>query len=383
MTGLNKWDMIRPGWEQDAEPLLAAGGHDPVLGKEAAWDALRLVRGEISEEEFYQKHHQAYLNEFGADMRPAVSVGDAAAPLDEPNYLSGMSRRAALKLLGAGVAGLFFTSWWARQTFGASPEEKPPAGPLPVQMGMVVDLENCDGCLVCMAACRGHNGTPAWTHWMYVIAFEDENGRVNTLPRTCQHCSNAPCVKVCPVGARFKRKKDGLVLSNFDICIGCRYCQVSCPYGVNYFQWAEPETQVHIESRDYRGRWVAGRPPKGVMGKCTFCPERQDEEETKGTAVCALSCPHNALHFGDMNDPNSSPRRYLEQKKQEKGYISTFRLLEEYGTRPNVLFIGQRPSPRARPVEGPVPIKNMGFMESGRAVIKGEHPWFLSAFGGQ
>ena len=203
------------------------------------------------------------------------------------------------------------------------------------------------------------------------------------MVRLCQHCSNPPCVKVCPVRARHKREKDGLVLTNYSTCIGCRYCMVTCPYGVNYFQWSDPEYQnyYHPKLTDYRGWWVIGNPPKGVMGKCTFCPDRQDDG--RGNVVCALTCPHNVLHFGDLNDPNSEPRRYLVEKTKEKGgQLSTFRLLENYGTKPNIIYIGQQPSRSARPVEGPVSYADWGLVEKRLTVLEGPEPWFMKAFGG-
>jgi molybdopterin-containing oxidoreductase family iron-sulfur binding subunit len=198
------------------------------------------------------------------------------------------------------------------------------------------------------------------------------------------HCSNPPCVKVCPVRARHKRENDGLVLTDYNLCIGCRYCLVTCPYGVNYFQWDEPPPRNHggvMTTLDYRGRWVIGNPPKGVMGKCDFCPERLDDG--RGDVVCELTCPHGVIKFGDMNDPNSRPNQYLAQKKKEKGVeLNTFRLLEEHGTRPNVLYIGQKPSRSARPVDGPVTYADWGMVEKRLPYLGSYEPWFLKMVGG-
>ena len=251
-------------------------------------------------------------------------------------------------------------------------------------MGMVVDLEACDGCLSCVYACQNHNFNSAGVFWMYVLAYKDENAdKPNFLTRLCQHCANPPCVKVCPVRARHKREKDGLVLTNYDRCIGCRYCQVTCPYGVNYFQWGVPEKKnyFHPKLTDERGVWVIGNPPKGVMGKCTFCPDRQDDG--RGNVVCALVCPRNVLHFGDMNDPNSEPHQYLKQKMKEKGgNLSTFRLLESQGTKPSIIYIGQQPTQSAQQVDGPVSYADWGLVEKRLDVLEGPQPWFMNAFGG-
>lgn len=391
----NIFDQLGPEWEEQAKQLLAAAQYDPDLGKQAAKDALRLVGGELSEAEFHQKHHEAYLKEFGVDKRPISSGGHGEGALWESVQNRHVSRRTLLKLAGLGLL-IGYWSWLGSRARGAVAfatqdnypsvltrgDDKQVQRTGRMQYGMVVDLERCDGCLVCVIACQTHNITSPGVHWIYVFSYIDENQNgVNFLPRTCQHCSNPPCVKVCPVRARFKREDDGLVLIDYILCIGCRYCQVACPYGVNYFQWGEPGEEALFETKA-RGRWVSARPPRGVMGKCDFCPERQDREETRGTVVCALACPHGALYFGDMNDPDSPPNRYLKKKKEEKGYLSTFRLLQEYGTQPNIIYIGHSPSVKAKPVAGPVAYEDFGLVHERRTVLQGPRPWFKRIFRG-
>ncbi|MBI4393062.1 MAG: 4Fe-4S dicluster domain-containing protein [Euryarchaeota archaeon] len=235
--------------------------------------------------------------------------------------------------------------------------------------GMVIDLDACMGCRACMMACKIENNTQEAEFWMHVFRFEEgeyPDSKVTFLPRPCQHCDNAPCVKVCPVGARFKRE-DGLVLTDFERCIGCRYCEVACPYGVNYFNWKAPEKRQYMDWHDpsivavtggavppYKnpdhdkrfgpdGRLVSGSGHyKGVMEKCTFCVHRLD----KGLQpACVANCPVDALIFGDLDDPNSSVSKLLAKNK-------SFRLLEEAGTSPRVHYIGGTPpTAESRPIE--------------------------------
>lgn len=402
-----------PVWEERADQLLSEAQFDPELGEHVARDAQRVVAGELSEHEFYEKYHAAYLREFGADHRPLATGrealetskeppvdgrGAAEKPAVEPalsrrNFLMRTGQGAAALAVGASLAGLIpgFRNPVAEADTGVLQAEKgsePSARTGPVQMGMVIDLERCTGCLACMDACHRENNTSEGVHWIYVFAYEDENQEdLNFLVRPCQHCSNPPCVKVCPTMARHKREKDGLVLTDYDACIGCRYCCVACPYGVNFFQWGEPnpEEGYRYPSRlDYRGRKVSGNAPRGVVDKCTFCPQRQDSEWKTGTASCQLACPHDVIHFGDINDPNSAPRRYLEQRRQEKGgSISTFRLLEELGTEPNIIYIGHRPSTKARQADGPIKFEDWGWTDERRAVLEGPRPWFARNFGSE
>lgn len=227
--------------------------------------------------------------------------------------------------------------------------------------GMVIDLDRCIGCRACMEACKVENNTPEASFWMYVFRLEEgefPDTSVTFLPRPCQHCDNAPCVKVCPVGARFKRD-DGIVLTDFERCIGCRYCEVACPYGVNNFNWRDP-------NEHYYGDWGDGAVPpwrnpdlqivhgdeqrltaggghfKGVVEKCTFCVQRVE----KGlTTACAETCPVQAIIFGDIGDPESPVSQYHKNRDH-------FRLIEEVGAEPSVIYVGgHAPGPDVREIE--------------------------------
>jgi Fe-S-cluster-containing dehydrogenase component len=236
--------------------------------------------------------------------------------------------------------------------------------------GMVIDLDRCIGCRACMEACKVENNTPESAFWMYVFRFEDGHyprTKVWFMPRPCMHCDNAPCVKVCPVGARYKRD-DGIVATDWDRCIGCRYCEVACPYGVNYFNWRRNEKSYYHEEWEYPDSisstdramppWnnprlnerygpeerhtAGGGRNRGVIEKCSFCVQRV---ENNLVPACVNTCPQFALHFGDLDDQNSVVSRILARK-------DSFRLLEDTGTEPRVHYVGGRaPSAESRVID--------------------------------
>lgn len=234
---------------------------------------------------------------------------------------------------------------------------------------MAIDLERCNGCRACMEACKVENNTPQANLWMYVFRFEEgeyPNSRVWFMPRPCMHCDNAPCAKVCPVGARYKRA-DGPVVTDYDRCIGCRYCEVACPYGVNYFNWKSPAKNYYLDWTDpdlepvtggavppYRNpdldglygpeqrRTAGGGHHKGVVEKCTFCVHRLEQGLQP---ACVANCPMGALIFGDLDDP-VSPLAVLLRRRPH------FRLLEEAGTEPRVFYLGGKPpAEKSRQIE--------------------------------
>ncbi len=379
-------------WEARARALLEGSDYDIELGTQVARDAQRVVAGELSAEVFGQRYHKAYIEQFGQDDRPDAPGARAreeaeAGIAGEPRLLS---RREVLGALGGAAAGvLFLGAFYRRGALGTSSGvNATPAGAAtagggttPVQYGMVIDLERCDGCLFCVDACRTENGLADGVLWPYVFSYKEPgDDRTQFLVRNCQQCTNAPCIKVCPTTARHRRPSDGLVLTDYDVCIGCRYCEVACPYGVNYFQWGDPETSggsFNGERRDSRGISVDGDPPRGVMGKCNYCPLRQEDPERQGTTACSEACPMDAIHVGDMNDPDSEPNRYLAKRREEaNGNLPTFRLLEDLGTEPNIIYIGTPPSSRAELVEGPVSYEAWELVEDRRAVLEGPEPWF-------
>ena len=203
---------------------------------------------------------------------------------------------------------------------------------------MVIDLDRCIGCEYCLRACCATNDVQADRPWNIVVEERTTTGNPFFFSRPCLHCQDAPCVEVCPVQATYHRD-DGLVVMNYDRCIGCRYCEVACPYDARKFNW-EARTDVN----PYIPTWGIAeveRRPRGVVEKCTFCIHRIDSglehgfipgEDREATPACVNICPVGARIFGDHRNPNSRVSQVLAAN-------TTIRLREELGTEPSVYYI--------------------------------------------
>jgi dimethyl sulfoxide reductase iron-sulfur subunit len=205
------------------------------------------------------------------------------------------------------------------------------------KLGMAVALDRCVGCWTCAVACKEENNVPMGLWWNRVAneggqALDTPQGEYPNLkmgyePVACQHCEEPPCTRVCPAHATYKRA-DGIVVQDYDRCIGCRYCMAACPYGVRNFNWGEPQ---RIPNFSYGADQVPAR-PKGVVEKCTFCVHRIDQGRLP---ACVESCPLQARIFGDLNDPASAVSVAIRERGGE-------RLLDEKGTRPQVYYLPPR-----------------------------------------
>ncbi len=235
-----------------------------------------------------------------------------------------------------------------------TPEQHGPA------WGMAIDLDACIGCNVCTIACQAENNIPVVgpdevrhgraMHWIRVDAYLDQDTqRTITQPVPCMHCENAPCELVCPVGATM-HDSEGLNMQVYNRCVGTRFCSNNCPYKVRRFNFRQyndlkTETLALMRNPDVTVR------DRGVMEKCSYCVQRisrarrteqwgqvlpHDAVET----ACQSACPTGAIHFGDLNDPQSDV-------SQAKASPRNYAMLGELNTRPRTTYLArQSPLPK-------------------------------------
>jgi phenylacetyl-CoA:acceptor oxidoreductase subunit 1 len=206
---------------------------------------------------------------------------------------------------------------------------------------MVADIDRCVGCQTCTAACRHANATSPAVEWRRVLDIEAgvfPNVSRTFVPVGCQHCDDPPCVHACPTRATYRRD-DGIVVMDYDVCIGCAYCEVAGPYQARF--------KIEAQSFAYGGGGMRNEKQRdeprrlGVAQKCTFCSDRIDFGMANGltpgvdplaTPACVNACIADALHFGDADDPDSNVSRLLREQKH-------FRMHEELGTEPRFYYV--------------------------------------------
>jgi molybdopterin-containing oxidoreductase family iron-sulfur binding subunit len=220
-------------------------------------------------------------------------------------------------------------------------------GPLPgVTFAYALDISRCIGCRRCVYACVAENNQSRdpQIHWIRVMQMEKEHGvdfehatayyeskevpeeEHFYVPVACQQCRNSPCTKVCPTGATWQ-EPDGIVVVDYDWCIGCRCCMAACPYGARHFNWAAPS--IPKAELNPATHYLGNRPrPKGVVEKCTFCIQRTRQGRYP---ACVEVCPVGARKFGNLLDPDSEIRYIIENKR-------VMVLKEELNTMPKFFY---------------------------------------------
>lgn len=213
-----------------------------------------------------------------------------------------------------------------------------------VLFGYAFNVTRCEGFMECVAACVKENNLDRQSQTQYIRIFELEHGEMTPdageskfyhevpvedhfyMGVQCFHCENAPCIKACPTKATW-REPDGIVVVDYDWCIGCRYCMAACPYYGRRFNWNDPQVPLDqiTKKQHYLGNRMRSR---GQMEKCTFCVQRSRDGRLP---ACVEACPTGARVFGNLLDPKSEIRFVLKNKK-------VFRLKEDLGTDPKFWY---------------------------------------------
>ncbi len=170
------------------------------------------------------------------------------------------------------------------------------------QYALIIDTTKCVGCGACVEACNIRNHLPEGQSYIHILSKED-GANEWFLPVQCQHCAEAPCASVCPTRATY-RHESGVVLINDKLCVGCKYCEVACPY----------QARIFDEKR-------------GVADKCWLCLDYVQEGRNP---ACVDACVLGARLFGRVDDATSEVVQLIESGKAKP-------LHPEFGTHPGVL----------------------------------------------
>ncbi len=203
--------------------------------------------------------------------------------------------------------------------------------------GMVIDLRKCIGCETCKHICDSvHDG--GWRRVIESKMKDDPNGQRTFISMACMHCEAPPCLEVCPTGATLKRA-DGIVTIDHSRCIGCSACILACPYKARKINMEDDLVEETVAQTKDFGQ---GQPDRiGVCSKCDFCASLIDEGLKKGlqpgtdedaTPLCVRNCLAEAIHFGDLDDPDSNVAKLIRQN-------TTVQSNKALGTEPSVFYI--------------------------------------------
>ena len=180
------------------------------------------------------------------------------------------------------------------------------------QFTFVVDIDRCIGCKGCQVACKLENSV-ALGQGRNKVCTIGPNGtypnlQMYFLPPMCQQCENPTCTQVCPTGACYKDEEDGVIRIDRSHCIGCGSCKRACPYGM-----------------------INSNKEMRVADKCTLCAQLR---EVGDTPACVRNCSGSALHYGDINDPESEVSKLLAETDPK--YIYSLR---DFGNGPTTRYI--------------------------------------------
>ncbi len=214
-----------------------------------------------------------------------------------------------------------------------------------MRWGMAIELKRCIGCNACVLACKAEHFLPPRMFWNRVLI--GEKGKYPQVTKLiysvrCNHCADPKCVKVCPTGAT-QQREDGIVWIDETKCVGCRYCMVACPYQMRTM-YEDADSQYfpgqELTEHEKIGKVLYPHAP-GVVQKCVFCKERIDSGKALGltpgvdrdaTPACVIVCPTKAIHFGDLDDPNSEINQVIKEKHGHAFH-------PEFDTQPSISYI--------------------------------------------
>jgi molybdopterin-containing oxidoreductase family iron-sulfur binding subunit len=236
--------------------------------------------------------------------------------------------------------------------------------------GMSIDMNSCTGCNACIVSCYAENNIPVVgkqqvrigrnMQWLRIDTYFEGDlaaPRAHFQPMACQHCENAPCEQVCPVGATV-HSPEGLNTMVYNRCVGTRYCSNNCPYKVRRFNFLlfsdfETESLKLMRNPDVSVR------SRGVMEKCSYCVQRitavkiEADKDNRAIAdgeiqtACQQACPASAISFGNINDKGS---KVAKLQADERSY----QVLADLNTRPRTKYVAAVLNPNPELEEAPV-----------------------------